>query len=122
MALSMDEQRMLDEMERKLADDDPVLASRLSSFGHPRLAAVLRSPRIRLVAAAAALVAVAVVSVLVYALSPFRDSGVRPAPPALPRSTEWPGRWRPQASAARLTCRETGRISRLQLSGDSRRL
>ena len=79
MALSMDEQRMLDEMERKLVDDDPVLASRLSSFGHPRLAAVLRSPRIRLVAAAAALVVIAVASVLVYALAPFRDSGARPA-------------------------------------------
>lgn len=80
MALSMDEQRMLDEMARKLADDDPVLASRLSSFGHPGLAAVLRSPRIRLVAAGAALAVIAVVSVLVYALAPFRDSGARPAP------------------------------------------
>ncbi|HEX3923372.1 MAG TPA: DUF3040 domain-containing protein, partial [Streptosporangiaceae bacterium] len=26
----MDEQRILDEMERKLADDDPLLASRLT--------------------------------------------------------------------------------------------
>ena len=48
MALSMDEQRMLDEMERKLADDDPMLASRLRSFGHPGLTAVLRSPRVQL--------------------------------------------------------------------------
>ena len=35
MALSMDEQRILDEMERKLAGDDPLLASRLTSFGRP---------------------------------------------------------------------------------------
>jgi hypothetical protein len=80
MALSMDEQRMLDEMERKLADDDPMLASRLRSFGHPGLTAVLRSPRVRIVAAGAALVVIAVVSVVVYALAPFRDGGVRQAP------------------------------------------
>jgi hypothetical protein len=80
MALSMDEQRMLDEMERKLAGDDPLLASRLSSFGHPGLVALLRSPRIRLVAASAALLAIAVVSVLVYALGPFRASTVRHSP------------------------------------------
>jgi hypothetical protein len=43
MALSMDEQRILDEMERKLADDDPLLASRLTSFGRPGLTALMRS-------------------------------------------------------------------------------
>ena len=77
MALSMDEQRMLDEMERKLADDDPLLASRLSSFGHPGLTAVLRSPRIRLVLALIAVVVIAGVSMLVYALGPFRMSADR---------------------------------------------
>ena len=74
MALSMDEQRMLDEMERKLADDDPLLASRLTSFGHPGLAAVLRSPRVRLVLALISVVVIAGVSMLVYALGPFRMS------------------------------------------------
>jgi hypothetical protein len=80
MALSMDEQRVLDEMERKLANDDPLLASRLRSFGHPGLAALLRSPRIRLAAASAVLVAIAVVSVLVYALGPLRASTIRHMP------------------------------------------
>ena len=47
MALSMDEQRILEEMERKLADDDPLLASRLTSFGRPGLAALMRSRRSR---------------------------------------------------------------------------
>ncbi len=49
MALSMDEQRILEEMERKLADDDPLLASRLTSFGRPGLAALMRSRRARIV-------------------------------------------------------------------------
>jgi type IV secretory pathway TrbL component len=80
MALSMDEQRMLDEMERKLADDDPLLASRLSSFGHPGLAALLRSPRARLVAVAAALIVIAGISLMVYALGPFRMAADRHAP------------------------------------------
>ena len=39
MALSMDEQRILAEIERQLADDDPSLAARLSTFGRPGLAA-----------------------------------------------------------------------------------
>jgi hypothetical protein len=77
MALSMDEQRMLDEMERKLAGDDPLLASRLTSFGHPGLAAVLRSPRIRILLALVAVVVIAGVSMLVYTLGPFRMSAER---------------------------------------------
>lgn len=77
MALSMDEQRLLDEMERKLADDDPLLASRMTSFGHPGLAAVLRSPRIRILLALVAVVVIAGISMLVYALGPFRMSAER---------------------------------------------
>ena len=72
MALSMDEQRILDAMERKLADDDPLLASRLSSFGRPGVAAILRSRRARIVLSFLALVAIAAVSLAVYALTPFR--------------------------------------------------
>ena len=45
MALSMDEQRILDGMERKLADEDPRLAPRLAAFGQPRLPASLGSGR-----------------------------------------------------------------------------
>ena len=74
MALSMDEQRILDEMERKLADNDPLLASRLTSFGRPGLAALMRSRRARIVLSFLALVVIAVVSLAVYALTPFRTS------------------------------------------------
>jgi Protein of unknown function (DUF3040) len=74
MALSMDEQRILDEMERKLAGDDPLLASRLTSFGRPGLAALMRSRRMRIVLSALALVVIAAVSMAVYALTPFRTS------------------------------------------------
>ena len=73
MALSMDEQRILDEMERKLVDDDPLLASRLTSFGRPGLAALLRSRRARVVLSFLALVVIAAVSLVVYALTPFRS-------------------------------------------------
>ena len=76
MALSMDEQRILDEMERKLANDDPLLASRLTSFGRPGLAALMRSRRARIVLSFLALVVIAVVSLAVYALTPFRASFV----------------------------------------------
>jgi Protein of unknown function (DUF3040) len=74
MALSMDEQRILDEMERKLANDDPLLASRLTSFGRPGLAALIRSRRARIVLSFLALVVIAAVSLAVYALTPFRTS------------------------------------------------
>jgi Protein of unknown function (DUF3040) len=74
MALSMDEQRILDEMERKLANDDPLLASRLTSFGRPGLAALMRSRRARIVLSFLALIVIAVVSLAVYALTPFRTS------------------------------------------------
>jgi hypothetical protein len=74
MALSMDEQRILDAMERKLADDDPLLASRLSSFGRPGMSAIMRSRRARIVLSFLALIAIAAVSLAVYALTPFRTS------------------------------------------------
>ena len=45
MALSMDEQRMLAEIERRLAAQDPGLATRLSSFRRPGPAARLRTTR-----------------------------------------------------------------------------
>jgi hypothetical protein len=77
MALSMDEQRILDEMERRLADDDPRLASRLASLGRPGLAVALRASRARMVAALLAVALVVVVSVLVYAMMPFRSGATR---------------------------------------------
>jgi hypothetical protein len=72
MALSMEEQRILDEMEHKLAVEDPLLASRLTSFGRPALPALMRSRRARIVLSFLALVVIASVSLAVYALTPFR--------------------------------------------------
>jgi len=72
MALSMDEQRMLAEIERRLADDDPVLAARLTTFRLPRLTLATRSARSRLMTSLLMLVVVGVVAVFVYALIPFR--------------------------------------------------
>jgi len=69
----MDEQRILDEMERKLCDDDPLLASRLTSFGRPGLAAMMRSRRVRIVLSLLALIVIAAASLAVYALTPFRS-------------------------------------------------
>jgi hypothetical protein len=72
MALSMDEQRMLDEIERRLAAEDPGLAVRLSSFKRSGSAATLRSPRSRVVGSVFAVAAALVLSVMVYAMIPFR--------------------------------------------------
>ena len=80
MALSMDEERMLAEIERRLADDDPMLAARLTSFRLPRLSLGARSTRARLTASLLMLVVVAAVSVFVYALMPFRGQGTGNSP------------------------------------------
>jgi hypothetical protein len=80
MALSMDEQRILDEMERRLADDDPKLASRLASLGRPRLGATLRSPRARILTTLLALALIVAVALMVYALMPFRPAPARTPP------------------------------------------
>src|SRR5215471_19038369 len=80
MALSMDEQRVLAEIERRLAHDDPVLAARLTAFRLPRLSLAPRSARSRLVASLLMLGVVAVISVFVYALMPFRSQPAHQAP------------------------------------------
>jgi hypothetical protein len=80
MALSMDEQRMLDELEQKLAADDPLLASKLTTFGHPGLAALMRSSRARLIVSVTILATVAVIAMVVYAIGPFRTNLGRPTP------------------------------------------
>src|SRR2546429_2710482 len=49
MALSADEQRELAEIERRLATDDPGLATCLTAFRRPGPARVLRSPRARII-------------------------------------------------------------------------
>jgi hypothetical protein len=78
MALSADEQRALAEIERRLATDDPGLATCLSAFRRPGPASVLRSPRARIVGSLFTVLVVAMVSLMVYAMIPFRTHGARP--------------------------------------------
>jgi hypothetical protein len=87
MALSMDEQRMLAEIERRLSADDPGLASCLTTFRRPGPATVLRSPRARIIGSLFTVLLVAMVSLMVYAMIPFRAHTVRNniTPTAAPR-------------------------------------
>ncbi len=86
MALSMDEQRVLAEIERRLAADDPGLATCLTSFRRPGPATVLRSPRARIVGSLFTVLLVAMVSLMVYAMIPFRTH-VRAPSPSSPSSS-----------------------------------
>jgi len=79
MALSMDEQRILDEIERGLASADPGLATRLAAFSAPGSTFAVRMRRVRLLASFSTLLVVAVVSLVVYAVMPFRAAGERHA-------------------------------------------
>ena len=79
MALSMDEQRALAEIERRLAADDPGLATCLAAFRRPGPARVLRSPRARIIGSLFTVLLVAMVSLMVYAMIPFRSHVARPA-------------------------------------------
>jgi hypothetical protein len=85
MALSMDEQRILDGMERKLADEDPKLASRLAAFGQPRLPVLLGSGKARAAFVLISLALAAMVALMVYSMRPF-PAGDRHAPPSTPRT------------------------------------
>jgi cytoskeletal protein RodZ len=75
MALSMDEQRMLAEIERRLAAENPSLASDLTSFRKPGRLSVFRSTRARVIGSLFTVAVVAVVSLMVYAMLPFRSGG-----------------------------------------------
>ena len=75
MALSMDEQRMLAEIERRLAAEDPGLASRLSSFRRPGPVVSLRTTRGRVIGALFTIALVAALSLMV----PFRAHMYKPA-------------------------------------------
>jgi hypothetical protein len=75
MALSMDEQRMLAEIERRLAAQDPGLATRLSSFKRPGPAARFRTTRGKIIGSICAIALLAIIAVTVYATIPFRASG-----------------------------------------------
>ena len=115
MALSMDEQRILDQIERGLASADPALATRMASFGAPRRITALRVRRLRLVASLMTLLVVASVSLVVYALVPFRTvtdrhAGSKASSPAHPVMTapSHPDHSSPQASAAQASKGQAG--------------
>jgi hypothetical protein len=82
MALSMDEQRILDGIERKLAGDDPRLAARLTAFGQPRLPAMPGSSRARAIAVLISLALAAVVTLMVYSMRPLPGGSGKPGHPA----------------------------------------
>src|SRR6266567_1265689 len=68
----MDEQRILEEMERMLAADDPKLAARLAAFGQPGFGHVLRTRRARATLSIMMLVLIAAVAGVIYLMSTFR--------------------------------------------------
>jgi len=91
MALSMEEQRILAEIEDELSRSEPVLAACLSMFSRPGRMGLLRapharrySPRVLAVASVIALFLLTVVPVLIYALVALHAPQARPAvhPPA----------------------------------------
>jgi hypothetical protein len=110
MALSMDEQRILDGMERQLGDDDPKLASRLTSFGEPRFGVALGSGKARVVAVLLSLALAALVTLMVYSMRPFPAGGAtngRPTQDA--RVSTSPSTGSGSAPAQPAMARRTGR-------------
>jgi hypothetical protein len=67
----MDEQRILEEMERNLAADDPRLASRLSAFGQQGMHSPILSGRAKAISGVVALTLVVAVTLVLFVLSPF---------------------------------------------------
>jgi hypothetical protein len=89
VALSMEEQRMLDEMERQLAIDDPRLASRFNSFAQQRLPGAFASQRAKTISGVLALVLIAAVTLMMFVLSPYsgrHGTTPRTTPSTAPKS------------------------------------
>jgi Protein of unknown function (DUF3040) len=80
MALPMDEQRILEEMERMLAADDPRLAARLAAFGQPGVGHVLRTTRARAVLSLLTLGVIACVAAVIYMVNVFHMTGTQNPP------------------------------------------
>jgi Protein of unknown function (DUF3040) len=72
MALSMEEQRILAEIEEQFTRTEPGLAARLAAFRGPRLATLASSPRARFAFSLAALIGVLLISVALYAFAALR--------------------------------------------------
>jgi hypothetical protein len=83
----MDEQRILEEMERMLADDDPRLAAKLATFGQPGVGQVLRTRRARAVLSLLLLAIIIAAAAVIYMVSAFRIGANTPAPHASRHAT-----------------------------------
>jgi Protein of unknown function (DUF3040) len=93
MALSMEEQRILAEIEEELSRTEPVLAACLTMFSRPGRMALLRvpgarrgSPRVLAVASVVALILLTVVPVVIYALVALH-AAAQPRPAGHPSAT-----------------------------------
>ena len=123
MALSQDEQRILAEIERRLANDDPGLASSMTAFRRPGPAKMLRrSPRVRIIGSLFAVLLVAMVSLTVYAMIPFRahlprQSQVTPA--AASSTTSFSAATSSQPSATQQSSASLASASGSSASGSS---
>ncbi len=78
MALPMDEQRILEEMERMLAADDPRLAARLAAFGQPGGGHMLRTRRARAALTLLTLGVIACVAAVLYMINVLHAPGTQP--------------------------------------------
>jgi Protein of unknown function (DUF3040) len=112
MALSMDEQRMLAEIERRLAAEDPRLAVHLSAFRRPSRISVFHSARARIIGSLFTVAVVAMVSLMVYAILPFR-SGSRTTghPVTTTVSSTGPGQPKIGAGPGTKTAKNAGKNS-----------
>src|SRR5260370_42142755 len=88
VALPMDEQRILEEMERMLAADDPRLAARLSAFGQPGVGQVFRTRRAKAVLSLLVVAGLAAAASVIYMMSVFRPGGTPQNTPHLHRSAQ----------------------------------
>ena len=102
MALSMEEERILAEIEQELERSEPVLAACLTMFSRPGRAGLLRapsprrrSPRMLAVASVAALILLTVLPVVIYALvalpaAPRDNPAGRPTASSAPHVVQHP--------------------------------
>jgi hypothetical protein len=123
MALSMEEQRILAEIERQLAGEDPGLAVRLSRFGRPGLAAGLNTPRGRVLASFLVVGVVALLSLMVYSLMPLRmapDGGAGSRPTAAPTQPAQAARASAPATAAPAASKAAGKTGTAGQTGQRR--
>ena len=105
MALSMEEQRILAEIEDELSRTEPVLAACLTMFSRPGRMGLLRatharrrSPRVLAVASVIALFLLTVIPVVIYALVALH--GPPQGRPAHPSASSAP----PTATSVRSLC------------------